>query len=140
MLVLIDQGQPAALEDTLAQQYNLQRLNGQTVTLIAARAQLYAIPDGRTVATVVSVLGADARVRLAQGNFIYRRQGDVGKAQAAVPQYALSKISIAPAHEMALGRGVRIAVINSAIDAAHPDLAGVVAEGFRRDQSRRRHE
>ena len=128
--MLIDQGQPAALEDTLAQQYNLQRLNGQTVTLIAARAQLYAIPDGRTVAAVVSVLAADARVRLAQGNFAYRRQGETGKGQAAVPQYALSKISIAPAHEMALGRGVRIAVINSAIDAAHPDLAGVVLKAF----------
>lgn len=130
VLVLIDQGQPAALEDTLAQQYNLQRINGQTVTLIAARAQLYAIPDGRTVAAVVSVLGADARVRIAQGNFSYRRQGETGKRQAAVPQYALSKISIAPAHEMALGRGVRIAVIDSAIDAAHPDLAGVVLKAF----------
>ncbi len=59
VLVLIDQAQPAALEDILAQQYNLQRLNDQTLTLIAARAQLYAIPDGRTVAALVSVLGAD---------------------------------------------------------------------------------
>jgi subtilisin family serine protease len=131
VLVLIDQGQPAALEDILAQQYNLQRLNNQTLTLIAARAQLYAIPDGRTVAALVSVLGADPRVRLAQGNFAYRRQGETGKAQQAeAPQYALSKISIAPAHEMALGRGVRIAVIDSAIDAAHPDLAGAVLNAF----------
>ena len=128
---MIDQGQPAALEDTLAQQYNLQRLNNQTLTLIAARAQLYAIPDGRTVAALVSVLGADPRVRLAQGNFAYRRQGETGKAQQAeAPQYALSKMSVAPAHEMALGRGVRIAVINSAIDAAHPDLAGAVLNTF----------
>ena len=131
VLVLIDQGQPAALEDILAQQYNLQRLNNQTLTLIAARAQLYAIPDGRTVAALVSVLGADPRVRLAQGNFAYRRQGETGKTQQAeAPQYALSKMSVAPAHEMALGRGVRIAVINSAIDAAHPDLAGAVLNTF----------
>jgi hypothetical protein len=131
VLVVIDQGQPAALEDTLAQQYNLQRLNNQTLTLIAARAQLYAIPDGRTVAALVSVLGADPRVRFAQGNFAYRRQGETGKAQQAeAPQYALSKMSVAPAHEMALGRGVRIAVIDSAIDAAHPDLAGAVLNTF----------
>ena len=131
VLVLIDQGQPAALEDILAQQYNLQRLNNQTLTLIAARAQLYAIPDGRTVAALVSVLGADPRVRLAQGNFAYRRQGETSKAQQAeAPQYALSKMSVAPAHEMALGRGVRIAVIDFAIDAAHPDLAGAVLNAF----------
>ena len=131
VLVLIDQTQPAALEDILAQQYNLQRLNNQTLTIIAARAQLYAIPDGRTVGALVSVLGADPRVRLAQGNFAYRRQGETGKAQQAeTPQYALSKMSVAPAHEMALGRGVRIAVINSAIDAAHPDLAGAVLNAF----------
>lgn len=130
VLVLIDQAQPVALEDTLAQQYNLRRLNNQTLTLIAARAQLYAIPDGRTVAALVSVLGADPRVRLAQGNFAYRRQGETGKTQAEAPQYALSKMSVAPAHEMALGRGVRIAVIDSAIDAAHPDLAGAVLTTF----------
>jgi subtilisin family serine protease len=130
VLVLIDQGQPAALEDILAQQYNLQRLNNQTLTLIAARAQLYAIPDNRTVAALASVLGADPRVRLAQGNFAYRRQGETNKTQAEAPQYALSKMSVAPAHEMALGRGVRIAVIDSAIDAAHPDLAGAVLSTF----------
>lgn len=131
VLVLIDQSQPAALEDDLARQYRLRRINGQILTLIAARAQLYAIRDGRTVAAVVAALAGDPRVRLAQANFSYRRQGDAGKSTpAAVPQYALSKISIMPAHELALGRGVRIAVIDSGIDAAHPDLAGVVLNTF----------
>jgi len=128
--VLIDQAQPSALEDTLAQQYRLQRINAQVLTLLAARAQLYAIPDGRPVGTVVAALAADPRVRLAQANIIYRRQGGTGKAPAVVPQYALSKISIAPAHELALGRGVKIAVIDSHIDAAHPDLAGAVVNSF----------
>jgi subtilisin family serine protease len=129
VLVLIDQARPPALEDALAQQYRLQRINGQVLTLIAARAQLYAIPDGRPVATVVAALTADPRVRLAQANIIYRRQGETGKTAAAA-QYALTKISIAPAHELALGRGVKIAVIDSHIDAAHPDLAGAVVNSF----------
>ena len=131
VLVLIDQSQPAALEEILAQQYNLRRLNNQTLTLIAARTQLYAIPDNRTVATVVSVLAADARVRLAQANFSYRRQqAQPGKTSAGAPQYALAKISVTPAHEMALGRGVRIAVIDSGIDASHPDLGDAVQSTF----------
>lgn len=131
VLVLIDQGQPATLEDDLARQYRLRRVNGQVLTLIAARAQLYAIRDGRTVAAVVSALAGDPRVRLAQANFSYRRQGETGKSTPPeAPQYALAKISIAPAHELALGRGVRIAVIDSGIDAAHPDLVGVVVSAF----------
>lgn len=131
VLVLIDQGQPATLEDALAQQYNLQRLNDQTLSLIAARAQLYIIPDGRTVAAVVSVLAADPRVRLAQANFAYRRQGQADKTSSAeTPQYALAKLSVGPAQELALGRGVRVAVIDSGIDAKHPDLAGAVLDSF----------
>src|SRR5262249_45675526 len=43
------------------------------------------------------------------------------------------------AHELALGRNVRIAVIDSDIDAAHPDLKGAVLRSFdavgRRDEA-----
>ena len=131
VLVLLDQGQPGSIEADLARQYRLQRINGQTLTLIAARAQLYGIPDGRTVAAVVSALAGDPRVRLAQENFSYRRQADANQEKtAAGPQYALAKMSVGPAHALALGRGVRVAVIDSKIDAGHPDLAGVVAGSF----------
>lgn len=131
VLVLLDQGQPIGSEDALAQQYRLRRISGQALTLIAARTQLYAILDDRPVATVVSALSGDPRVRLAQENFSYRRQGEADAGQAiAGPQYALVKMSIGPAHALALGRGVRVAVIDSKIDAEHPDLAGVVVSSF----------
>ena len=130
VLVLLGQGQPATVEDALAQQYRLRRVNGETLTLLAARAQLYAIPDDRTVATVVAQMTTDPRVQLAQGNFIYRRQSEPRKVSATADQaqYALAKIAITAAHGLALGRGVRIAVIDSGIDTEHPDLAGVVVK------------
>jgi len=131
VLVLVDQAQPATLEDDLAQQYQLRRVSGQNLTLLAARAQLYDIPDSRTVATVVAALSADTRVRLAQNNFRYFRQGEAGETVATASlQYALAKSSIVPAHELAQGRGVLIAVIDSTIDSAHRDLKGVVVGTF----------
>ena len=130
LLVLLNQTQPAVVEDDLARQYRLQRVSGQTLTLLAARAQLYAIPDRRSVAAVVSALAVDPRVRLAQANFRYRRQGEAGKALAGELQYGLIKMAIAPAHNLAQGRGVQVAVIDTAIDTQHPDLSGAVLRSF----------
>jgi subtilisin family serine protease len=128
VLVLLDGGQPATLEDELAQQYNLQRLTGGTLTLIGARSQLYAVTDGRTVAAVIAALAADPRVRQAQANFRYSRVGE--RAKPARLDYAHDKILVGPAHELARGRGVLIAVIDTAIDTKHPDLDGIVKASF----------
>lgn len=47
-------------------------------------------------------------------------------------QHALATLEIAPAHRLATGRGVRIALVDTGVDLAHPDLAGriVAARDF----------
>jgi len=129
VLVLIASSQPSTLEDELARAHRLQRLEGQILTLIDGRMQVYRIPDRRSVETVVSALSRDPRVRLAQNNRRYLRQGET-RETPTVLQYALAKIAAPAAHEMALGRGVVVAVIDSEVDAAHPDLKGVVGLSY----------
>lgn len=55
-------------------------------------------------------------------------------APAAPPplpgQYAPDKLRLAGAHERATGRGVRVAVIDAAVDAAHPELAKALEARF----------
>jgi filamentous hemagglutinin family protein len=50
-------------------------------------------------------------------------------------QYVIDKFHLGDVHRLASGRNVLIAVIDSEIDAAHPDLRGVIAERFDATQS-----
>ncbi|MFX7682594.1 S8 family serine peptidase, partial [Acinetobacter baumannii] len=45
-------------------------------------------------------------------------------------QYAQAKLHLPEAHRLARGMNVTIAVIDSGIDAAHPELANTVADTF----------
>lgn len=129
VVVLVGRDEPVSLEDDLATDYSLERLEGETIEVLEARAQVYGIGDNRPERAVIAVLASDPRVMLAQRNLIYRRQSAGNKAAQAA-QYGLEKIGAGAAHELATGHGVRIAVIDTGIDEKHPDLAGAVVEVF----------
>jgi filamentous hemagglutinin family protein len=97
------------------------------------------ITNGRTVRDVIRALASVQLVAVAQPNYIYRlhqqgesapaSRGDTGpKGDAA--QYVLEKLKIADVHRLVRGNNVLIAVIDSEIDAAHPDLEGVIAQSY----------
>jgi len=50
-------------------------------------------------------------------------------------QYVIGKLHLGDVHRLARGRNVSVAVIDSEIDARHPDLAGVLAERYDATQS-----
>ena len=50
--------------------------------------------------------------------------------QQGVDQYVIEKLKLADVHRVVKGTNVPIAVIDSEIDAAHPDLQGVIAQRF----------
>jgi subtilisin family serine protease len=130
LLVLLAQNQPAVVEDQIASAYRLQRLSGSEIPLIAARAQVYRIDDRRSVQSVIAALTADPRVMLVQRNLVYQRQGVAGSDAIRAAQYGLDKIGAPRAHELATGRGVKIAVIDTGIDGEHPDLQGAIVDTF----------
>ena len=45
-------------------------------------------------------------------------------------QYALAKLRLAQAHQFSTGDNVLVALIDSAVDASHPEIAGMVAASF----------
>src|SRR5262245_2168313 len=57
-------------------------------------------------------------------------QEDQATAAGDPAQYSLAKLRLPQAHALAKGANVLIAVIDSGVDANHPDLAGSVAETF----------
>ena len=64
-----------------------------------------------------------------QANFLY-----IFAQQSAEPanpdQYAPEKLKLPEAHRLATGERVLVAVIDSGVDASHPDLAGAIVRSF----------
>lgn len=130
VLIVLDQNQSGDLSVELARRHRLERKQSQLMPLLGGRCELYEVRGNRSLAQVMAALRRDLRVRLVQANFRYRAQAATSSPQAVVPQYALEKIALPQAHELARGRDVVVAVIDSAIDQTHPDLAGAISLAF----------
>jgi filamentous hemagglutinin family protein len=100
------------------------------------------ITGGQTVAFIIQQLAANQYAAAIQPEYVYQlvqepaadpaapasrgaaaRQGDAA-------QYVLQKWKLSDVHRIVSGANVTIAVIDSEIDAAHPDLQGVIAQRF----------
>ncbi len=120
--------------DALQRRFRLERLEQQRLQLTGTTFYRWRIPDRRSVTAVTQAVEG-ARVALSvQPNYLFRLQDDAvkreGKAEGDPAQYELAKLHLPQAHAMASGDGIRVAVIDSGIDATHPELAGAIAESF----------
>ena len=115
--------------DAMARRHRLTRLELHDFSITRRRIARLRINDGRPVATVIRSLQSDMRILAAQPNHLYVTEQ--GKEPAAgPPQYALGKLRLSEAHALAKGESVRVAIIDTTIDAKHPDLAGAIAASF----------
>jgi hypothetical protein len=122
-----------AQADELARRHRLTRLETQNFPLVGSTLGLFRITDGRSVETVRAELAADASVRSVQPNFRYvlqDQQSVQAPSEGDPAQYALAKLRLPQAHTLAHGDNIIIAVIDSAVDAAHPELAGAITDFF----------
>ncbi len=123
--------------DALGRRLRLDRVaslisNGATISR-------WKIPDQRAVPAVVRALEAERIVLAAQPNYLYELQQQSAASSEPEPalvsegdpgQYALAKLRLREAHHLAKGEKVLIAVIDSGVDLAHPELAGMIADSF----------
>jgi len=117
--------------DELARRHGMARIASQNFPLIDATIGLFGITDRRSVETVSRELAADASVRAVQPNFRYLLQEQRPAATEGDPaQYAIAKLRLADAHTLSHGANVTVAVIDSGIDARHPELANSVVDSF----------
>lgn len=123
--------------EELATRYGLTLLADWPMPVLGVDCYVMQAPAGVPPASVVPDLARDARVAWAQPMLNYSAlglaAGDGGSAREGVrdPLYATQPGAkfwhIAELHRRATGRKVSVAVIDSGIDAAHPDLAGQIA-------------
>ena len=116
-----------------ARTFNLTRLSSQSFSLLGgATFYRWRIAGGASVPSMVATLQNQVIVANAQPNYIYTLQDSATRAKPAgdQAQYALRTLQIEEAHQIATGKNVTVAVIDSEVDAAHPDLKGAVKKSF----------
>ncbi len=115
--------------DGVRNRHQLTLLETQTSQLAGTTVSRWRIPDRRSIAAVVRALEADPDVTAAQPNYLYALQ-QAGPSAANAAQYQLAKLRLPEAHALAKGNGISVAVVDSGVDAAHPELAGSIAGSF----------
>ena len=117
--------------DALARRHGLARLQSQNFPLVGATIGLFRITDRRSFETVRRELATDTGFRSVQLNYRYLMQGSPAVLTEGDPaQYVLAKLRLPEAHTLAHGANVVVAVIDSAIDVKHPELANSIVDSF----------
>jgi hypothetical protein len=120
-----------AQADEVARRHGLRRVESQNFPLIGATVGLFRITDRRAVDVARREFASEAGVRSVQLNYRYILQEQkAALSEKDSVQYALEKLHLPEAHALAHGTGIRVAVIDSAIDLRHPELANSIVESF----------
>jgi subtilisin family serine protease len=118
----------------IAHDYGLKLVDDWPMPMMGLDCFVMAVTDSRSTAAAVEQVSRDSAVAWSQPVSIYRAQSaPVSHNDPLYPvQPAAKQWRLAELHELATGRGVRVAVIDSGISANHPDLAGqlVVSRNF----------
>jgi hypothetical protein len=134
---MVFQAGPNVSQQTLAdvaRRLGLSMISSHTSSLTGGTLLHLRVAGGRRIADVVRALEAE-NIGAAQPNYVFNAvQQDAipaPKAETGNPeQYVVNKLKLTDVHRVATGSNVLIAVIDSAIDLDHPDLAGAVVEQF----------
>jgi subtilisin family serine protease len=116
--------------EALQRRHRLTRLESQGFQLSGTTLYRWRFAGSRSVATVVRELEADRLVAWAQPNYLFMLQQNETRTEGDAAQYGLAKLRLPQAHALAKGDNVLVAVIDSAIDGNHPELAGSIAGTF----------
>jgi len=132
LIAEIDGALSDAQADEIARRHGLRRVQSQNFPLVGASIGLFRITDRRSVDAASREFATEASVHSVQPNFRYllQEQKPAALGEGDPLQYALAKMRLPEAHKLAHGSGVKVAVIDSAIDVRHPELKGSIVDSF----------
>lgn len=115
----------------LASQYRIRRQSGWAISALDAHCEIYTVPDGVSVSSLISSLDADPEVRFAQpmGTFEVMTSADAPSAYNdpyVAMQHALATLRVEAAHDWTRGSNVAVAVVDTGITRNHADLRNQV--------------
>jgi subtilisin family serine protease len=119
--------------DAVARRLGLSAVASQSSQLTGGRFVHFRMSGGRQVAEVVRALEAE-NIGAAAPNYVYTTVQDESLAARTATgnpdQYVVGKLNLGEVHRVATGSNMLVAVIDSQIDVAHPDLAEAIVEEY----------
>lgn len=117
-----------ALAASLAEDYDIPLTAEWPLNAISVLCLVYDASSSPDIEALLTSLRQDARVRTAQ-----RVQGfsvsSSHKPRSLLPaQWAMHRMNVLAAHAASTGTGVRVGIVDSAIDRTHPDLSHRLAD------------
>lgn len=110
----------------IARDHALRTVTEWPILSLGVHCVVYEVTDSRSYAQISQELTGDERVASVQPMNTFRV---LASGDPYLPlQTSIGAMHVGPAHRWSTGRGVRIAVIDTGVDATHPDLAGQVEE------------
>lgn len=129
----IGQGARRRLAEGVARRYGLVLVSDWPMPLVEVHCFIMEAPPGRSPKEAAEAVSKDKTVAWAEPVELYSARGRVAHNDPLFPvQPATRAWRLADLHELATGRNVRVAVIDSLVDSNHPDLQGqvLVSENF----------
>lgn len=118
----------ARLARRISRENRLELVESWPMPLIGVDCFVMRVPEGRAVEEVIARLNRRSDIVWSQPLNLYHTMDSAAPpddplfpVQPAATEWQLSHL-----HRLATGKGVRVAVIDSQVDLAHPDLAGQV--------------
>ena len=112
----------------IAKRHGLTLLDSWPMPLIGVDCYVMRVPDGMTIDDAVLRVSKEPNVAWSQPLQLYEARGSPAGGQTNDPLFpaepAATLWHLADLHRIATGRGVTIAIVDSKIDVAHPDLSG----------------
>lgn len=103
-------------------------VDGWPMPLLGVDCYVMQIPEGIAIDAAIARVSKDPKVAWSQPLQVYQARGSPGVAPPNDPLFraepAASAWRLADLHRIATGRGIAVAIIDSKVDVAHPDLAG----------------
>jgi len=121
----------------IAEDYHLKKLTEWPMTEVSVHCAVYQVPQTESMTEIKARLAKDARVSIVQSMQLYNTQAEQKNDPYYKLQLNLRHMQINKAHDIATGKNITIAMIDTGVDLQHPDLIGQISrnENFATDIS-----